>query len=732
MNKQYFVLILFLIAILGCHSPIPKGSSEHIATVTDPIDDPALVRATTSHDDWLSYGLNYQEDRHSRLVQITDQNVDHLGLAWSHDLGVMRGIEATPLVIDGIMFLTGPWSVGYAINARTGERLWTYDPKVPRTMGEKACCDVVNRGMAIYEGDLFWGTIDGRLVSVDAATGRLNWEIMTVPPDRNYTITGAPRIAKGNIIIGNGGAEYDARGFVTAYDAKSGDRRWRFYTVPGDPANKDENVIHAKARETWTGEYWKMGGGGTVWDAIVYDPELDRVYIGVGNGAPWDRNIRSPQGGDNWFLSSIVALNPDDGSYIWHYQTTPGDTWDYTSTQPLILAELEIEGVPRKVIMQAPKNGFFYVIDRTDGSFISAEAYSYVNWASKIDDSGRPIEMAGARYTDGQNHIIAPGAYGAHNWQPMAFNHETGLVYIPSHMSSLAYSQNEKFSYNAVDGGAASGTGWNVSFAHKMYRPVVHDGKAPSPFVPPIGRLLAWDPINQREVWSRKMTSHWNGGILSTAGNLIFQGNAEGVFAAYDALTGQELWSKSLGTGIIAAPVTYMVDGEQFVSIAVGWGGITGLSLKFTPSIRPGTIYTFKLNGDAAYPEDLTTTMAAFNTTPPTGTPVEIGHGVTKYIEYCVQCHGDQFGRGGGALPDLSRSSDAVMNNFNKIVLEGLLEDNGMPNFGDRLTEQDVHDIKQFMLYTASSLSSGMEPLDFLTSLAEMQYLGDNTPYVKD
>ncbi|MFT4565934.1 MAG: quinohemoprotein ethanol dehydrogenase [Saprospiraceae bacterium] len=362
--------------------------------------------------------------------------------------------------------------------------------------------------MAVYKGSIYWGTIDGRLLSVDASTGTLNWEVMTVPIGENYTITGATRIAKGNIIIVNGGAEYDARGFVTAYDAGTGEKQWRFYSVPGNPANEDENAIHSKARDTWTGEYWKMGGGGTVWDAIVYDPELDQLYLGVGNGSPWDLDIRSPQGGDNWFLSSIVALDPDDGTYKWHYQTTPGDTWDYTSTQPMILADLTIEGQDRKVIMQAPKNGFFYVIDRTDGSFISAKPYTYANWATEIDNNGRPIEAEGARYNDGQNRVIAPGAYGGHNWHPMAFNHETGLVYIPAHMSSLAYSQNEKFSHNAVDGGGASGTGWNVSYAHQLYRPLVMDDEAPNPYVPPIGRLVAYDSVNQKEVWSRKMTSH--------------------------------------------------------------------------------------------------------------------------------------------------------------------------------------------------------------------------------
>ena len=271
----------------------------------------------------------------------------------------MRGLEATPIVVDGIMFLTGPWSIVYAVDTRKGALIWTYDPQVDRAMGEKACCDVVNRGVALYEGDIFVGAIDGRLISLDAADGTVNWEVMTVPEGGNYTITGAPRIAKGNVLIGNGGAEYNARGYVTAYDAKTGKESWRFYTVPGDPNQDFENPVHEEAAKTWNGEWWKLGGGGTVWDAIVYDREFNQVIIGVGNGSPWDQDIRSPGGGDNLYLCSIVALDADDGSYKWHYQTTPGDTWDYTSTQPMILADLNIEGADRKVVMQAPKNGFF-------------------------------------------------------------------------------------------------------------------------------------------------------------------------------------------------------------------------------------------------------------------------------------------------------------------------------------------------------------------------------------
>lgn len=729
--KNLLLLISFLSLIVSCQPDPEPGTIEHIKKVTEAVDSKA-ISDNKNDDNWLSYGLNYQEDRYSRLDQIDKETVKDLGLAWSLDLGVMRGIEASCIVVDGIIYMTGPWSVVYAIDARKGEILWTYDPKVPREIGEKACCDVINRGVAVNKGAIYFGTIDGRLISLDAADGSLNWEVMTVPEGENYTITGAPRVVKGNIVIGNGGAEYDARGFVSAYNAATGAMAWRFYTVPGDPSKPFEQEILGEAAKTWTGEWWKMGGGGTVWDAIVYDPELNNLYIGVGNGSPWDRDIRSPEGGDNLFLSSIVALDPDDGSYKWHFQSTPGDTWDYTATQPIILADLTIKGENRKVLMQAPKNGFFYVIDRTNGKFISAEAYTLQNWAKGLDENGRPIEADNARYKDGQNHVVAPGAYGGHNWQPMAYNHKTGLVYIPSHGTSLAYARNEKFAHNEANGGGASGTGWNVSYAHQLYRPMVADEAMPNPMVP-YGRLIAWDPVEQKEVWAQDMPwSHWNGGVLTTAGGLVIQGNATGWFKIYDALDGKVLWEKDLGTGIIAPPVTYTVDGEQYVTIPVGWGGITGLNRKFTERIRPGTIYTFKLGGQAEYPEPMTTPIAQFTKQEPTGSQVDIGHGLTLYVEYCVQCHGDGFGLGGGALPDLMRSSDAVYENYSKIIREGLLAQNGMPNFGERLSEKDVEDIKQFMFYSAKSLSGGMAPMEYLTNIATMQYMADTHYDIKD
>ena len=350
---------LGLLCLLACSQNSETDIVKHIRSVTDQITDEALVTASGSSGDWITHGLNYSEDRFSELIQINQHNVDSLGLAWTLELGTRRGIEATPLVVDGIMYLSGPWSKVYAVDTRTGEMIWDYNPEVPGHFGPKACCDVVNRGVALYKGGVYFGTIDGRLISLNAATGVPNWQVYTVDTTKFYTITGAPRVVNGKVIIGNGGAEYGVRGYVSAYDASTGEMDWRFYTVPGDPSKPFESPTMKEAAETWSGEWWKYGGGGTVWDAMAYDPDLNLLYVGTGNGSPWNRIYRSPGGGDNLYLCSIVALNPDDGTLVWHYQTTPGDTWDFTSTQHIILADLVINGQDRKVLMQAPKMDFF-------------------------------------------------------------------------------------------------------------------------------------------------------------------------------------------------------------------------------------------------------------------------------------------------------------------------------------------------------------------------------------
>ena len=424
--------------LVACAKQSPEAPTEasndgQAAIAADEAQD---ARATDV--EWLKHGLDDGENRFSTLTDISDENVGDLGLAWFYDYPTNRGMEATPLIIDGVMYTTSSWSLVYAHDAVTGELLWFYDPQVPPDWAVHLCCDVVNRGVAYQDGHLFFGTIDGRLISLNAEDGSLRWDIQTTDRSRPYSITGAPRIVRDKVIIGNGGGELGVRGYVSAYNVDTGDQIWRFYTVPGNPDDGFESDAVAAAAETWGGgAWWEVGGGGTVWDSMAYDAELDLLYVGVGNGAPWNRQIRSPDGGDNLYLSSIVALKPDDGSYVWHYQTTPGETWDYTATQHMILTELSIDGEPRDVIMQAPKNGFFYVLDRATGELLSADAYATVTWASHVDlKTGRPVETADARYLDGATGPLQfPGPIGGHNWHPMSHNPDAGLVYIPAQVT---------------------------------------------------------------------------------------------------------------------------------------------------------------------------------------------------------------------------------------------------------------------------------------------------------
>ncbi|HEY9032765.1 MAG TPA: PQQ-dependent dehydrogenase, methanol/ethanol family, partial [Pseudomonadales bacterium] len=503
--------------------------------------------------DWLVYGYSNREQRFSPLDLINDSNVGQLGLAWYFDTDYNRGLEATPIVADGVMYVTGNWSVVYALDAASGELLWRYDPQVPKFWGKMACCDVVNRGVAVWKGKVFAGTLDGRLIALDAASGELVWQAVTVDHHLDkrypYTITGAPRVFKDKVVIGNGGAEYGVRGYVTAYDTETGEQAWRFYTVPGNPADGFENEALARAAKTWTGEWWKHGGGGTVWDSMVYDHELDQLLIGVGNGAPWNHRIRSPQGGDNLYLSSIVALDPDSGEYRWHYQQVPAENWDYTATQHIMLADMVIDGQPRKVIWQAPKNGFFFVIDRENGKLLSAEPFVEINWASHYDlQTGRPVENPVARYQDGDGtDLIKPSSIGAHNWQPMAYSPDTGLVYIPAMESS--------FQYKHVDDYRHRDGHWNTGVYDPMPQGMPHALTQAVLRQVTRGFLLAWDPVSQSEKWRVPHSQVWNGGVLATAGNLVFQGSGDGEFRAHDARSGRILWQFIAQTGVVGAPV---------------------------------------------------------------------------------------------------------------------------------------------------------------------------------
>ncbi|WP_244558529.1 PQQ-dependent dehydrogenase, methanol/ethanol family [Tardiphaga sp. OK246] len=680
----------------GAANAQTKGTPDHIKAVTSAIDSAAITANTATSKDWPTYGLDYAETRFSKLNQITAENVKDIGLMWTYNLESIRGVEATPLVVDGIMYVSAPWSVVHAVDTRTGKRLWTFDPGVDREKGYRGCCDVVNRGVALYKGKVFVGAYDGRLVALDAATGTKVWEKDTVIDRKmSYTITGAPRVFNGKVVIGNGGAEYGVRGYVTAYDAETGNQAWRWFTVPGDPAKPFEDDSMAAAAKTWdpAGKYWVNGGGGSAWDTITFDPDLNMVYIGTGNGSPWNRNLRSPGGGDNLYLGSIVALNADTGKYLWHYQETPGDNWDYTSTQPMILADLTIDGTPRKVVLHAPKNGFFFVIDRTNGKFISAKNFVDVNWATGYDASGRPIEVPEAR-SPGKSFDSIPGPFGAHNWHPMSFNPQTGLVYLPAQGVPLNLTGEKALVQNAPAENKFGGTtGWNVGFSLN----------AAPPKNLPFGRLIAWDPVKQKEAWRAEYIAPWNGGTLTTAGNLVFQGSADGRFIAYNAKTGEKLWETPVGTGVVAAPATYVVDGVQYVSVAVGWGGVFGITQRATDREAPGTVYTFAIGGKAPLPA-FTKYQIGNLLTGVKYDPAHVPEGTSIYVNACATCHGVPGVDKGGNVPNLGYVSTETITNLKDIVFNGPFKDKGMPDFTGKLTEADVVKIQAFIQGTADAI----------------------------
>lgn len=672
-----------------------KGSPDHVKAVTSAVDGAMIGANTATSNDWPTIGLDYAETRFSKLNQINTDNVGKLGLVWSYPLESSRGVEATPLVVDGIMYVTASWSVVHAIDARTGKQLWSYDPKVDREKGYKGCCDVVNRGVALWKGKVFVGVYDGRLVALDAVTGKVAWEKDTlIDKVHSYTITGAPRVFNGKVVIGNGGAEYGVRGYVTAYDAESGNQLWRWFTVPGDPSKPFEDDSMAAAAKTWdpAGKYWINGGGGTAWDTITFDPELNMVYIGTGNGSPWNRDIRSPAGGDNLYLASLVALNADTGKYIWHYQETPGDHWDYTSTQPMILADINIDGAPRKVILHAPKNGFFFVVDRTNGKFISAKNFVDVNWATGYDANGRPIEVPAARGAEGYDSI--PGPYGAHNWHPMSFNPQTGLVYLPAQGVPINLTPEKNFKNNAQEPGKfASAAGWNLGFMLD----------ATPPKNKPFGRLIAWDPVKQKEAWRAEYVAPWNGGTLTTAGNLVFQGTADGRFIAYNATSGEKLWETPTGTGVVAAASTYMIDGKQYVSIAVGWGGVFGIAVRATEFRSPGTVYTFAIDGKATPPAFVKYQVEGLLAGVKYD-PKDVPEGTAIYVAACVQCHLVPGVHNGGNVRNLGYVSKETIENLKDFVFKGPFRDQGMPDFTGKLKEEDIPKLQAFIQGTADAI----------------------------
>ena len=670
------------------------------------IAEPTVVNEQSISDpgtEWLNYGRGYKEQRFSPLDQVNRDNIDELDLAWSFKFDTARGMEATPLVHNGVIYVSTGWSHVHALDARTGEQLWHYDAEVPKDHLIKTCCGAVNRGVALWQGDaetglqVFFGTLDGRLVALNAETGEANWVIKTTPDNSNYSVTGAPRVVDGKVIIGNGGAELGVRGYITAYDTATGDQLWRFYTVPGDPSKPQEHPALDAAVKTWGGDEWHKlgGGGGTVWDSLVYDPELDLLYIGTGNGPPWNRDLRSPGGGDNLYLSSIVALRPDTGEYVWHYQVTPKDNWDYTATQQLTLAELEIDGEQRKVIMQAPKNGFFYVLDRVTGELLSAEKFAKVTWASHIDmETGRPVETEYADYQSNGGSYIWPSPYGAHNWQPMSFSPKTGLMYIPAQNIPHFFSAQKTVKYQL--------NRWNTGVDLNQSRDPKSwvAGKASADALI-WGELLAWDPVKQEAVWKVHHDKPANGGVLSTAGDLVFQGMGTGTFAAYDADNGDRLWQYQSDSAVLAGPMTYELDGEQYIAVAQGSGGTVMLTIGDElkrNKVNQNKLLVFKLGnfGQTAdlVDESLATILALGHEA--NTDPEIIRRGEELYSHNCGSCHG-LSAKSNYVVPDLRYMSEQTHIDFTGIVLGGSRSHKGMVGFYETNTLEDAEAIHAYL-----------------------------------
>ncbi|CAN7557731.1 PQQ-dependent dehydrogenase, methanol/ethanol family [Phenylobacterium sp. LjRoot219] len=634
---------------------------------------------------WTAPGGSADEAAYSRLTEIKAGNVDKLGLAWSLDLPEEVTLEATPLSVDGVIYFSGGYAKVYAVDAVTGKLRWKFDPETWKRSPDRFTFGA-NRGVAYEDGRVFVAEMDGRVDALDAKTGKVLWSADSIPAEYPYNnSTGAPRTMNGKVIIGNAGADFGGRGFVTAFDSKTGKFLWRFFTAPGSPeANKGDPAMEAAAK-TWRGEWWKTGTGGTVWNGMTFDAEANRVYIGVGNAGPYDSEKRSPGGGDNLYTSSVVALDANTGKYVWHYQENPRDSWDYKATPNIVMATLKLADGPRKVLLHAPTNGFFYVLDRATGKPLSAGKTTVINWATDIDlKTGRPIENPNIRYEQGLTEIW-PGTVGGHNWQAMSYSPQTGLVYIPIQQVGGSF---------ARDLASDSDAAFNVMGL--IIEPVIKkpgDGK---------GKLVAWDPVAQKEAWSVQHDHLWNGGTLATAGGLVFQGTADGLFHAYDAKTGKALWDYNAGLGIIAAPMSYSVNGKQYVSVLVGWGGTVAAMSKVMDvgwkyGAQPRRLLTFALDGKATLPPSPPRDMTVHALDDPKlvlkPADVAAGHGLSIM---CAACHGAGFHSAGAPGPDL-RESGATLDlaTFTQVVREGRME-RGMPSF-QTLTDAQIRQLHAYI-----------------------------------
>jgi quinohemoprotein ethanol dehydrogenase len=688
-----FVLSTLLISCgksnLESANAVASNSTDIASSGMAAISQDRLNNAASEPDQWMTYGGTYQEQRYSALKHVTSDNVDQLGLAFFADFETNRGQESTPLFIDGVIYVSESWSKVNAYDARSGELLWHYDPKVAGEFGGRGCCDVVNRGVAAYEGKIFVGVYDGRLVALDAATGEEIWSTVTTDQSKYYSMTGAPRVANGKVFIGNAGAEYVYRGYLSAYDVNTGELTWRFYTVPGNPADGFENDAMRMAAETWTGNWWELGGGGSTWDAITYDPRTNLLLFGVGNGAPWNAAARSPLGGDNLFTISIVAGDADTGEYRWHFQEIPAEEWDFDAVQQLMLADIDVNGVERHVVMQATKSGYYYMVDATTGQLLVANNFVPVNWTTGYDMvTGRPNINPAAQYTRNEGPRIAqPGPVGAHSWHPMAYSQETGLLYIPARESSIAYTNSPGESIGRFN--------LQVSF---MGGDSAYD--EPTNKIPRGGdtKLLAWDPVRGQEVWSTTVGGN-SVGVLATAGNLVFSGNgATRELMAFDATSGEVLWAFDAQAGVAAGAISYELDGEQYIAQVVGGASFNGY---YAPTYA--RLLVFRLGGTAQLPPNAEYSQAQFSPPEQYASAEQIAAGASLYGSSCAICHGDG-GASRGMFPDLRRS--ALLSSkqaFDQVVLEGIRSERGMTAFNEQLSAEDTSLIMAYIIDRAAA-----------------------------
>tara|TARA_R110000782_G_scaffold268393_1_gene364822 strand:+ start:81245 stop:83371 length:2127 start_codon:yes stop_codon:yes gene_type:complete len=680
------------LALIGCQS---QNSAQNDQPDMDESAKAAAAKYmdSASGDDWPGYGRTYGEQHYSPLDEINTGNVEQLGLVWSHDLGDGQS-NTLPIEVGGTLYLANRTNLLHAIDVESGKELWQYDPKAQEASGFRNRQSWGSRGISWWNGKIYTGTMDGRLIAVDAKTGKEVWSALTVDPKDNVRyISGAPRIFNGKVIVGHGGADSGpgVRGYVTAYDAETGKELWRFYTVPGQPG-VDNDWTTKMAAKTWAGEWWKMGGGGCAWNAMAYDPETDTVFIGTGNGYPWNYRIRSKGKGDNLFLSSVVALDGKTGAYKWHYQTVPAETWDYNSTMDIEFADLKIDGKMRKVLLHAPKNGFFYVIDRLNGELISAEPFAKVTWASHIDmKTGRPVENPGQRYENQTVSTVWPSLVGAHGWLPMAYSPKSQLAYLPT--VELANAWNDK----GVDY-----DNW------KQPQNNIGDTGASAEYYPegvgaPFGTsyLQAWDPVTQKQIWKVPTPGPFSGGVVATGGGLVFQGSLDGKFTAYSEKEGKVVWSFDAGAPVLAPPISFSHNGKQYVTVITGIGNSHGLFGKLMPSYisyrnQARRVLTFALGGKATIPPFVKGQFKPIEDKEYRPDAAAQARGMAKFELICSLCHGFAVG-GGGTAPDL-RTSAVPLNweAFRSVVHDGALVPNGMPRFQD-LDDQTLQDIRQYI-----------------------------------